>query len=177
MSYAVQPTSRGGTGNGGVGYGELLYGSGGEAMERLSAAAENNSFLQFVDGRPTWKPAGEAAGNTGIARIATGSYTGTGVSGTVKLPCTPKALWLVQGNANILLLQGFSNTGSYTGTYKNTYTGETATIAYTAGVDLNQDTLRFWFTYNVGVSNYQWLSGDAVHWNTSGVTYHWVAIY
>lgn len=177
MSYAVQPTSRGGTGNGGVGYGEMLYGSGGEAMERLGAAAENNSFLQFVDGRPAWKTAGEAAGNTGIARIATGSYTGTGVSGTVKLPCAPKALWLVQGNANILVLQGLSNTGGYTGTYKNTYTGETATTPYTAGVDLNQDALRFWFTYNVGVTNYQWLSGDAVHWNTSGVTYHWVAIY
>jgi hypothetical protein len=92
LSYSVQPVSRGGTGNGTVAYGEMLYGTGNETMERLGAAAEDNSFLMFSGGKPVWAGAGDATVNTNILRVATGSYTGNGSNKSVSLPVTPKML-------------------------------------------------------------------------------------
>lgn len=172
MSYSVQPVSRGGTGNGAVAYGEMLYGGNDNTMEKLAAAAEDNSFLQFVDGKPTWKPASDAAGNTGIARVVTGAYTGNGSSRTVTLPVTPK------------LLSISSPSGSKAD--NNSYgSGVWADRPCTIGQGCSDSE-----SYSVSVENgYSWrsssvkLSGNSVtingpyFCNRSGVTYNWVAIY
>lgn len=174
LSYSVQPISRGGTGNNSVGYGEMLYGSGGEALERLGAAAENNSFLQFVDGKPAWVGAVDAAGNNGIARIVTGGYWGTGGGRTMNLPVTPKLLHIsspsgCSGNAlhnagtvfdwsdrPCTLAQGSKDTAQYT---VRDNSGSSKTYSHT--VSLNGSSVSF--------SNY--------FCNRSGTYYNWVAIY
>lgn len=171
IGMTVLPVSRGGIGNGAVGYGEMLYGTGGEALERLGTAAENNSFLQFVDGKPTWKAAGDAAGNTGIARIVTGGYWGTGSGRTMNLSVTPKLLHISTPNGcyggashetptdyvdrPCTIAQGSKDTAQYKEYTENGYTVKEHTVS------LNGTAVNFSNTFC----------------NRSGVYYNWVAIY
>lgn len=167
LSYSVQPVSRGGTGNGAVGYGELLYGSGGEALERLGTSAENNSFLQLVGGKPAWVGASNAAGNTSIGRIKTGSYTGDSRQRTLTLPVAP-VVWFVFGSDDSFVCVG-QNT-RVKGEYKQTFDGD-VTKSYTAYAGLYGTSVNFSTSYT---PNFTY---DTAHGNKAGVTYNWIAIY
>lgn len=173
LSYSVQPVSRGGTGNGTVAYGEMLYGTGNEAMERLGAASENNSFLQFVGGKPAWVGASDAAGNNGIARIVTGSYRGTGIGRSVSLPVTPKLL-------HISTPSGCWDNGGYSGADYTEWSDHPVTLAQGCA-----DTSNYAQSVDGGtrqMSETVRLNGSSVSvgqyfCNRSGVNYNWVAIY
>lgn len=172
LSYSVQPVSRGGTGNGAVGYGEMLYGSGGEALERLGKAAENNSFLMFSGGKPVWAGAGDATGNTSILRVVTGSYRGNGGSQSVTLPVSPKLLNVSAPSVSKAEEYGSGST---------VYTDRPCTLGQN-GVDSST-----YFVSSNGSTSYKSgtvkLSGNTLALNNpylcnrSGVTYNWVAIY
>jgi hypothetical protein len=172
LSYSVQPVSRGGTGNGTVAYGEMLYGTGNETMERLGTAAENNSFLMFSGGKPVWTGAGDATGNTNILRVVTGSYRGNGGSQFVTLPVSPKLL-----NVSAPSVSKAEEYGGGT----TVYTDRPCTLGQN-GVDSST-----YFVSSNGSTSYKSgtvkLSGNTLSLNNpylcnrSGVTYNWVAIY
>lgn len=167
IGFAQTPVSRGGTGRNAVGYGELLYGSGGEALERLGTSAENNSFLQLVGGKPAWVGASNAAGNTSIGRIKTGSYTGDSRQRTLTLPVAP-VVWFVFGSDDSFVCVG-QNT-RVKGEYKQTFDGD-GTKSYTAYAGLYGTSVKFSTSYT---PNFTY---DTAHGNKAGVTYNWVAIY
>jgi hypothetical protein len=151
----------------------MLYGSGGEALERLGAAAENNSFLQFVDGRPAWKPAGEAASNNGIARIATGGYWGTGGGRTMNLPVTPKLLHISSPNGCVKAGSSLTSAVDWADRPCTIAQGSKDTAQYGETTSSGGATTR---THTVS------LNGSAVNFsntfcNRSGTYYNWVAIY
>lgn len=176
MSYSVQPVSRGGTGIQSVANGELLYGTGREDMERLAPPAGNACFLQFVDGQIRWTTADEMASLTGFIRQGTGSYKGTGVAGTVTLPARPSKIRITSGWYSAEIEQGKSNTGYYSGTKADRW-GEEETVNYTAGVTLEGNVLRFWYTQPTLGYGETWVSGDAVHWNSANATYNYIITY
>lgn len=167
LSHSVQPVSRGGTGNGTVAYGEMLYGGNENAMERLGVAAENNSFLQFVGGKPAWVSAGTAAGNTGIARVFSGSYTGNAAEREIELPGEPAFLFLRGGNLDPLTMFQPSSFGKdYTATND---------VLYRASVMLSGNKLSFSYSK---IGQHENPTGmEAKYFNASGVTYKYVAIY
>lgn len=171
MSYSVQPVSRGGTGNETVGYGELLYGGDERALERL-AAGEDNSFLLFSGGRPVWMAAAEAAAGTGMARVVTGSYKGTGGARTITLPVEPKLLHI----------------SSPSGCYSNSYTsagggwsdrpctlcqGGVDGAPYTVSVESGYS----WQTATVSLSGKVLTLDGPYFCNRANVTYNYTAIY
>jgi hypothetical protein len=173
LSYSVQPVSRGGTGNGTVAYGEMLYGTGNDTMERLGAATEDNSFLMFSSGKPVWAGAGDATGNTSILRVATGSYTGNGSNGRrIDFGVTPKMVHI----------------STPSGCWKNSYGGSMMIEWSDYPVTLAQNcvgTAQYEVYVDNGVANYSEtvkLSGSGAtlgtyFCNRSGITYNWVAIY
>lgn len=92
LDHEVFPVERGGSGVGSMGIGEMLCGSGGSSMEKITVPTEDYAFLQFLGGKPQWKNSGEALSSVHALRIATGTYTGTGTTGEVELGLEPKVL-------------------------------------------------------------------------------------
>lgn len=169
IGFAQTPVSRGGTGRNAVGYGELLYGTGGETLERLSTSAENNSFLQLVGGKPAWVGVGNATGNTSITRFKTGSYTGNSQKRTLTLPVTP-ILWFAFGSDNCFICVGQNATSVGTYTHPETE-GSGGWHNYPAYAKLSGANVSF----TAKASNQYNYAPD--HGNKAGVTYNWVAIY
>ena len=162
LSYSVQPVSRGGTGNKTVAYGEMLFGSGGEALERLGAAAEENSFLQFSGGKPIWSGLEGAVGALGALRIQTGSYAGTSKNRTETLPVTPVLLFIFGDDGSFVALgQGTTSEGVY----------YDSNVDYVASVSLSGHSLTFKGSWASAANR------AAVHANKSGVVYKWFAVY
>ena len=180
FDYEATPVEKGGTGNSEVSYGEILYGTGSSRMEKLPAAEEENSVLQFVGGKPQWSSPDEAAANAKFARASENTYTGTGTAGTVQLPGKPAVLWLRVDKETHLFFQGSSMSSEYTGRCKEKYpyggTGET-TKKYTAGIALEGDVLNFYVQLPELSEGSEWLEGDAVHYNEKDKQYTWTAIY
>ena len=171
MSKVLYPVEQGGTGLTAIGKGELLMGSGNNQYERLEAADNEESFLQFVGGKPAWRTKDDAISTLGSLRIATGSYKGTGGVRTFTLPVTPKLLHIsspsgCSGNSYsfmgtewadhpVTLAQGCADTGQYE-------------VSVDGGTSIRTENAK--------------LSGSSVTvgaylCNRSGITYNWVAIY
>lgn len=171
MSKVLYPVEQGGTGLTAIGKGELLMGSGNNQYERLEAADNEESFLQFVGGKPAWRTKDDAISTLGSLRIATGSYKGTGGVRTFTLPVTPKLLHIsspsgCSGNSYsfmgtewadhpVTLAQGCADTGQYE-------------VSVEGGTSIRTENAK--------------LSGSSVTvgaylCNRSGVTYNWAAIY
>jgi hypothetical protein len=160
LGFPTLPVSRGGTGMTEVGDGELLYSKNG-SIARLGKPA-NGTILQFSNGSPTWTDM-SVIGNSGFARITTGSYVGNAAARTITLPVTPKLL-VVDG---VALQDGVPQTKTLYGT---TYEGGRET--YTAGIRLSGNRLT---TYKSGGDHL--IDSAPKAWNESGTTYKWVAIY
>jgi hypothetical protein len=160
LGFPTLPVSRGGTGMTEVGDGELLYSKNG-SIARLGKPA-NGMILQFSNGSPTWTDM-SIIGNSGFARITTGSYVGNAEARTITLPVTPKLL-VVDG---VALQDGVPQTKTLYGT---TYEGGRET--YTAGIRLSGNRLT---TYKSGGDHL--IDAAPKAWNESGTTYKWVAIY
>lgn len=172
IGFAQTPVSRGGTGRSGLSYGQMLYGGHGETMEELGTPSQNNSFLQFIDGRPQWSSPDGIAANANVARIATGGYWGTGGGRTMNLPVAPKLLHISTPNGC------YDGSGSASSDYYD-WTDRPCTIAQGS-----KDTSMYrvysdgWKDVYPTVS----LNGNTVSFsekfcNRSGVYYNWVAIY
>ena len=169
----VYPVERGGTGLNAIGRGELLYGGSDNTMERLEAADQEHSFLQFTGGMPTWRTREDAIETLGSLRVATGSYTGNGGARTLSLPVTPKLL--------------FISTPSGVGTSKPYGSGGTVQDQPCTLGQGTQDNLRYAIENEDGSTSYSKanikLNGSIVtlsgpyFCNRSGITYNWVAIY
>ena len=175
FDFEIFPAERGGTGLDAVGTGEMLYGSGSSKLNRLAAAETEHSLLQFLDGKPQWSAPEEVAESTSFARVAEGTYEGTGKAGVVELPGKAAVLWLRTENMMLQFFQGVSASGRYDGTYKYPNGGEYET-KYNAGVTLNGTVLDFWFQTSKPEDS-EWVGDDAVHLNEVGKTYTWTAIY
>lgn len=170
IGFDVLPASRGGTGLKDIADGEMLYGSGG-GYAKLEKP-EDTAFLQFANGNPMWA-AMSALADFGYARIATGSYVGTGESTYITLPVTPKLLIIntpgkitSTGSAEIqsvaVLQQGTSQAQALGGN----------SSPYVAGIQLDGNTLTPYVGY------YQSAEEESpIAWNGNGVTYPWFAIY
>lgn len=176
FDYEAIPVEKGGTGNSTVSYGEILFGSGGSTMLKLPTADTEYSFLQFANGEPRWMAPSEAAENAKFARVSENKYTGTGVTGVVKLPGAPAVLWLRDSAGTHMFFQNTTMTGEYTGSY--TFQGVSANKKYIAGVTLSGNLLSFWFDEPDDLQGgAKWEKGDAVHLNEAGENYTWTAIY
>lgn len=133
----------------------------------------SNLFLQYLDGEKVWADKETAIANLGSLRIATGTYTGTGVAGTVQLPLAPKILFIhpnsggvvsttsdVAWDNPIVLLNGakaFSKVTSGAG-------------HYFCGIGLEEDTLSMFDDHGEAF-------GSCEYGNREGETYIWTAIY
>ena len=172
LSYSVQPVSRGGTGRSSLAYGQMLYGGHGEAMEEIRTPSQNNSFLQFIDGRPQWSSPDGISANAGVARVATGGYWGNGNNGRkINLGVKAKVVHI--------------STSSGCWHSKQTFEGPDWSDK---PVSLTQDGVDTSYYYATTSSGYTYntetvrLSGSEVtvgtyFCNRSGVYYNWTAIY
>lgn len=166
----VSPVSRGGTGLTEIGDGDILYGKNG-GFARLEKPDEA-SFLES-GGTPAWTPIAALADH-GFARIATGSYVGTGASRTITLPVTPKLLVIStddpdEREGDGMFQQGITRYQIMSGQHKD---GSITEILYNAGLTLTGDKLTTVLRYTNNVLNPAYKG-----WNKSGVTYPWVAVY
>ena len=168
----VCPVARGGTGLAEIGDGELLYGKE-SGLARLERPAEP-SFLQFENGNPFWA-AMSAMAEHGYARIAAGSYVGTGEDRTIILPITPKLLVINEMRTNYnyyaagVFQQGTKQVQTRTGTVVGT---PNSSSSYNAGMELVGNTLT---TFVSGAHSIENPTPGA--WNEKNVTYPWFAIY
>ena len=172
LNYPILPVSRGGIGKMSVGYGEMLYGTGGDALERLSAASEDNSLLTFSGGHPVWAGFGSMINNNGILRVTTGSYVGNQQERTISLPVEPKLLFISTPN------------GCWDGTAYNSgrnWVDRPCTLAqnssdsarYEVEVDGGTQTR----TASASLNGRSIALSGPYFCNRSNVTYNWVAIY
>ncbi len=172
IGFEVVPIRRGGTGLTEIGDGELLYGKDG-GFARLEKP-EELSFLQFQNGNPFWAAMSVMAEH-GYARIATGSYVGTGAARTIVLPITPKLL-IISTDApsgregDGLFQQGVTRYQTMSGQRND---GSMTEVLYEAGLTLTENTLKT--KLGTGADDVE----NPAHkgWNKSGKTYPWVAIY
>lgn len=164
------PVSRGGTGVAEIGDGELLYGKSG-GFARL-AAPEDVSILGFSGGAPDWTAVSTLA-NYGYARIATGSYVGTGEERTIQLPVEPKLLVINEMSGNgypaAVFQQGTKQVQSLIGSVAGS---PGSSSSYKAGMELNGNTLTPFVSGAYSIEN-----PTPGAWNGNGVTYPWFAIY
>lgn len=170
IGFDVLPVSRGGTGLQGIADGELLYGSNG-GFAKLEKP-ENTAFLQFNGGNPVWA-AMSAMSEYGYARIATGTYVGTGTSSPIILPVTPKLL-IINTPGKITSI-GWAEVQSAAvlqqGTSQAQRLGGDSSPSV-AGIQLDGNTLTPYVGY------YQSAEEERPSaWNGNGVTYPWFAIY
>lgn len=171
VDHEVLPVSRGGTGLQEAAAGQLLCGTGGQALTAVETG-EDGGFLQQQDGMPRWVSREQLVADTGALRAVSGTYTGDGVSGRiVELPVTPRLLQLFPENGSaeaITLANGARSTGSYSISVDGGYT------YYSAYVVLEGSSLKFVCD---GKSSSMLATPTTRHGNASGVAYRWVALY
>ena len=180
LDHEVFPVSRGGTGVDAVGKGEMLYGSGGSAMEKIAVPAEDGSILQYTGGKPQWSSGNTVMESFGALRIVTGEYSGTGNQRSIELmnkgtAFEPKLIVVypkdgpaVGSNSNML------------GIWDNPVVlGQNASFSAkveTTNNGIKQNTVKLEGT-KLKISGEAWNETAATLSNRSGKTYHWTAVY
>lgn len=168
----VFPVERGGTGLAEIADGDMLYGKDG-GFAKLEKPAEA-AFLQFDGGNPMWA-AMSTLTEWGYARIATGSYVGTGDARTIVLPVTPKLLVINEMRTNYnyyaagVFQQGTKQAQTRTGTIVD---NPNSSSSYNAGMELVGNTLTTFVSGAYSIEN-----PTPSAWNEKDVTYPWLAIY
>lgn len=169
LNYSLLPVSKGGTGLNALQYGEMLYGGTGDALERLSRPASNNSVLQFASGKPAWKTIDSLSTDLGVLKIRTGTYTGTETNTIVTLPIAPKLLYVYTTSG-----VSFFSTGTFSAPVVSDRPCLLANGA-TDGLVYGKD--NDYVSATVKLSDTQLWVSDGHFCNRNGVRYNWIAIY
>nr|DAW42826.1 MAG TPA: tail protein [Caudoviricetes sp.] len=170
ITSGILGVARGGTGKGSFDVNRLIYPSAAATLAQLGFPAVAGSVLrQGTSGAPYWTSPADlisALGLTNAAKIATGSYVGTGTYGasnpcSLTFPFVPKAIFVSGDNCFLSAIYNanfaVAISKSFNGNANNTY-------GFAQHATFSQDR----FSWYCDMSSYQL--------NNSGVPYYYFAI-
>lgn len=172
MGKAVYPVSRGGTGVSALNPGDLLYGTEGDAMQKLSAG-EDGAVLRVKDGVPAWATLNSLYADGSGLQLVSGSYTGNGAPRSISLGVEPVLFALCSQREESGMASNYHTYGKPVFFSNGGY--ECDTYDYTDGWG-DVQRYRAYAKLNGGVLEFTGEAGHAPMYNADGVEYRWYAL-